>query len=249
MKKSIVPPDLPTILNKKQQETMRKINCIQVGRLEKINDNQTCEISLQLQVRVNDAKSPTKDKVVDMPLLVDCPYVVLSGGKSYIDMPVQKGDFCLVLFNDTNIDLWWSNGQVGEPVNNRRHNIADGIALIGISPDTEARTLDGERVRIMGEKEVHIVGKDGVKIGKDIENGNPMAAARIEDEIKSTKVEDSTFWNWVKAITDKVNSIAAGNLGWPEGKPAKAPIDPVAGPTPSDLTGKITSASDEVQIG
>lgn len=141
---TIIPPDMDDILVEIKNEIFATMNCIQIGKIEKVNSNQTCEISIQFKRRING------DQIADYPLLVDCPYVVLSGGGSYIDMPIKAGDFCLVLFSDRNIDEWWSTANIKEPQDRRKHSLSDGIALVGINPETTALENDGTFVRILG---------------------------------------------------------------------------------------------------
>lgn len=144
MDQTIIPPDMDDLLVEMKNEIFATMNCIQIGKIEKVNSNQTCEISLQLKRRISGSK------IADYPVLVDCPYFVLSGGGAYIDLPVSPGDFCLVLFNDRNIDEWWSTANVKEPQDRRKHNLSDGIALVGIMPETTPLAKDGTFVRVLG---------------------------------------------------------------------------------------------------
>lgn len=139
-----VEPDLDDLLSELKFEIFATLNCHQIGKIEKINDNQTAEIKLQVKRR----NGP--EKTIDYPLLVDCPYVVLSGGGAYLDLPVSVGDYCLVLFNDRNIDDWWDTANVKEPRDTRKHSLSDGIALVGIQPDTAPLERDGAFVRLLG---------------------------------------------------------------------------------------------------
>ena len=47
-------------------------------------------------------------------------------------MPIAVGDDCIVLFSDRSIDTWLFNGIEALPSNSRAHDLADGIALVGI---------------------------------------------------------------------------------------------------------------------
>ena len=137
-----------------------------------------------MQRRVNN-----QGHVADYPLLLDCPVVVLQGGGAYIDLPIAEGDYCLVLFNDRNIDTWWDTGNVVVPRNRRKHSLSDGIALVGINPRIEVREIDGTAVRILGTSGP----------------GSEEFAARQNDAIQSTSADDAAFWAWVSAV-----SVAAG---------------------------------------
>ena len=140
MSDTIMPPDLDDVLAELKNDIFANINCVQIGKIEKVNSNQTVEIQIQVKRRVNG------DVTKDYPLLVDCPYIVLSGGNTYLDMPIEKGDYCLILFNDRNIDNWWSTENVKEPADRRKHNLSDGIALIGIGSDVNFFTLSGDAI-------------------------------------------------------------------------------------------------------
>jgi hypothetical protein len=78
-------------------------------------------------------------------------------------------------------------------------------------------------------------------------NDGSQGAARKEDLIKSTMVEDSPYWTWVTT-----------RMTWPAthvhnattmGAPTTPPSIPFPGSTPSSLTGKIITASGTVIIG
>lgn len=140
----IFPPDLDDVLIELKREIFATINCIQVGKIESYDTaEQTAEIELQFRRRVD------KTKIEKYPLLVDCPVFVLQGGESYIDMPIKQGDYCLVLFNDRDIDDWWATANLKEPRSFRKHSLSDGFALVGINPKTSVRDLDGDKMRII----------------------------------------------------------------------------------------------------
>ena len=155
------PPDLTEVLNAYKNEIFANINCVQIGKIEKVNDNQTVEIQIQIKRRVKN------EETVNYPLLVDCPYFVLSGGGAYIDMPIAVGDYCLVIFNDRNIDNWWSTENVAEPADRRKHNLSDGIAIVGIMPESKALDRDGSKVRIRAAGYDYDVDADSINF-----NGN-----------------------------------------------------------------------------
>ena len=69
---------------------------------------------------------------VSYPLLIDCPIIVIGGGTAHATFPITKGDECLLLFNDRDIDNWYSTGQVGPLASSRLHGFADAFALVGV---------------------------------------------------------------------------------------------------------------------
>ena len=51
-----------------------------------------------------------------------------------------------MFFNDRDIDDWWTSANVKEPPTTRKHNLADGFALVGINPKINVLALDGTKV-------------------------------------------------------------------------------------------------------
>jgi hypothetical protein len=48
-------------------------------------------------------------------------------------MPIQEGDECLVLFNDRDMDNWYSGSSSSGVATPRLHSFSDGIILVGLS--------------------------------------------------------------------------------------------------------------------
>jgi len=189
-KQTLFPPDLDDVLLELKNEIFANINCVQIGKIEKVNNNQTVEIQIQVKRRL--VNGNTKD----YPLLVDCPYFVLGGGGSYIDMPIKKGDPCIILFNDRNIDNWWSTENVTEPADRRKHNLSDGIALVGIGSNVNFLVNDGTFVRILGPSGP----------------GSEQLAARQNDSTLIDAITDSVFITWIATISAAVNVLAPGSV-------------------------------------
>lgn len=105
-------------------------NCIKIGRVEGIDtSNQTVDVQI-LHKRSDINKN--KKELKDYALLKQVPFVVLGGGSSNLTFPISKGDNCLLLFCDYEIDRWWDTGE-SLPANfERRHDISDAFAIVGI---------------------------------------------------------------------------------------------------------------------
>ena len=189
MSQIINEPDFDDTLEALKNDIFATMNCIQVGKINKVNSNQTCEIMLQVKRR-------TPSGTVAYPILVDCPYFVLQGGGAYVDMPVKSGDYCIVLFNDRNIDIWWKTANVKEPRDRRKHSLSDGMALVGINPETSSLESDGQTVRILGTSGP----------------GAELFAARKTDAVQSTAIDDAAFWSWVTTISAAVNALSSGSV-------------------------------------
>lgn len=130
--KSIANPDLSTVLEEVISHIFNNFNSHQVGIVQSFDKgNQTATIQIAFKRNIEEDPDGTI-KYVQYPLLVDCPCIVLSGGFGALEMPISKGDECLILFNDREIDNWFFSGDTAEVSTKRSHDLSDGIALVGV---------------------------------------------------------------------------------------------------------------------
>jgi hypothetical protein len=126
----INPPDLAELLSRRKGDLKTEINCIMLGTIEKFNPSeQTADITINF---LRNIRGEETDSQQTYPIIVRCPVVILSGGEGNITFPIEKGDTCIVLFCDRDIDGWFMTGQVSIPNSARTHDLNDGIALVGI---------------------------------------------------------------------------------------------------------------------
>lgn len=121
-----IPPDLRTLLGNLKTEIAYELNCHQVGTIESYNST-----SQTASVRVSMLKTIGTTQVA-YPLLTDCPVVVPMGGQGYMTFPIAAGDPCLILFNDRDLDRWFTTGNVVAPNSARAHSLSDAIVFVGI---------------------------------------------------------------------------------------------------------------------
>lgn len=149
----ILPANTLSLLDAQKADIFSTFHCIQIGKIEKVTPaEQTVEVTLQIRRPAADGSSAA------IPLLVDVPYFVLQGGGAYIDMPIAAGDYCIVLFNDRDIDVWWSTANLADPATSRKHDLSDGIAIVGINPKTAVRDMDGEKLRVINPDGIELNG-------------------------------------------------------------------------------------------
>lgn len=80
----------------------------------------------------------------NLPLLINVPVAFPSNNGYAVTFPLEKGDECLVFFSDLSIDNFWEKGNVQNPIEDRRHDLSDGIAYpCNLSLAKERRTGDG----------------------------------------------------------------------------------------------------------
>lgn len=130
-------PSLADLLDLVKRDVMMSLSAHHVGIVQSFDETkQTAQVTIAYKKTYfqRDVKTGLYNPVlVDYPILVDCPVVVLGGGGvASLTFPIAKGDECLVLFNDRDIDNWFASGQIGPVATPRLHSISDGFALVGI---------------------------------------------------------------------------------------------------------------------
>lgn len=130
--KQLNPPDLKDVTDESARDTKVGINKIQIGELEEFDSaRQVATIRLVLKQVINIKPDGTRT-IQEHPVILECPVMTNFGGSSHINLPVAKGDSCIVLFNDREIDEWLYNGGEQVPVSPRVHDVSDAIAIVGI---------------------------------------------------------------------------------------------------------------------
>ena len=71
--------------------------------------------------------------------LVDIPIMPPRGGGFTLTLPIKPGDECLVVFADVAIDSWYQSGGQANQIEERRHSLSDGFAILG--PWNQQRVL------------------------------------------------------------------------------------------------------------
>ena len=129
-------PNLQDLLTLFKKDIMLSLNCHAIATVQSFDPTKQV-----ISATINYKKSFLKRdpvtgvnsmQLVDYPILLDVPVVVLSGGLFNLTFPIAVGDECLILFNDRNIDNWFQSGQVGAVANGRLHSFSDGIAIVGV---------------------------------------------------------------------------------------------------------------------
>ena len=74
-----------------------------------------------------------RNELVEYPKLSNVPVIIMGGGTSYITHPISAGDNCLLLFNDYQKDRWQQTGNSAQSDIDRKHDISDAIAIVGLN--------------------------------------------------------------------------------------------------------------------
>lgn len=168
--------DLPTILERVMDVLKRDLNCIKIGTIEDFdNETQTASVKITLKRIVSISEQNIKT-CRDFPILLEVPCIILSGGSSYIQMPIENGDNCILLFSDEDLEGWLSTN-TDVPSSDRRHDLSDAVCLVGLSNIT--RSIDdfsNDKIKIQFSKDSHVtIDESGTKIKGNLESDGDIS--------------------------------------------------------------------------
>lgn len=128
-------PTLKDLLDLYQKQTLLGFNCHHLATIQSFNaTTQTVQATINYKKTYFNfvgAKQTYEPQLTDYPLVADCPVIVLGGGTTHITFPIAKGDQCILLFNDRDIDNWYNGSTTSPNQTPRLHAFADCLALIG----------------------------------------------------------------------------------------------------------------------
>ena len=123
-------------------------------------DPKTNTASIQPAIREEIVNEDNTVQYMNLPILVNVPIIFPSCSIGSIKMLLKQGDECLVLFSDLSIDNFWKYANVQNPIEVRRHDLSDGIAIPCVLSQPNTKQFNGTGIEITS-------GDSKIEIGKD----------------------------------------------------------------------------------
>lgn len=112
------------LINEVMFRTRCCIPCI-IQSYNSVNNTVECQPAVRERIINEDGTI----QYVQLPLLINVPVVFPGSANFDIKFQLSKNDECLVFFSDLSIDNFWQKGSVQNPVEVRRHDLSDGMAI------------------------------------------------------------------------------------------------------------------------
>lgn len=182
---------------------------VKIGRITGVDyTNQT--VNVQILGKMKDYKDPKVMKLRDYPLLQQVPFIVLGGGNSRLTFPISIGDNCLLLFCDYEIDRWWDTGEANPATYDRKHDISDAFALVGVHSIVDLISGYSNYVRLQYSD------NSGITIGNEIELQNAQVTATGDitavGAITGAQLIAQNGWSGTVTVGSQLLSFANGIL-------------------------------------
>lgn len=109
-------PSLKNVLDRFEAYLLRKLNCVKLGKIKTFYPDKQCA-DIQID---------------DYPLISGVPVSFICGANFSIQVPIEEGDDCIVLFCDGDLDNWVEGNGYVPAFSQDRHGLNGAVALLGI---------------------------------------------------------------------------------------------------------------------
>lgn len=174
MKNNLLPNNINNLANSIIEAIFESLNCVKIGRIIKFyTEDKTADVEILTKQKKEDGSFQ------NISILKKC---LVLGNR--ITTPILEGDDVVVLFNDYDLNAYFETGTAQEPYSTRKHDLSDGIVLMGLNSlvnaiqyDNSAICLNYQQTKINGNLEVN---------GNTTQNGNNTITGNNEASTYST---------------------------------------------------------------
>lgn len=121
-------PDMGQIIKTSGLSMASNLNCMRVGIVQEFYpDDLTVQVRLVNKRNIGLNPDGTQNVREIAPIYAKVCYC-----NPFITYPIKKGDECVVLFSDREIESWFITGEANPEGYTRMHDLTDAVALIGV---------------------------------------------------------------------------------------------------------------------
>lgn len=149
-------PDISNVIQFNSLKTASDLNCMKIATVEEVHyDDLTVTVRLLNKRTLGNNPDGTPNvrdyALIRAKICYCCPFLTF---------PINKGDDCVLLFSDREIESWFINGDT-QPVNYQRmHDLTDAFAIFGIRSLPKIISVSKDCLNLF-------YGNNGVKIKSD----------------------------------------------------------------------------------
>jgi len=234
---SMITPKLESVLKQRQEKSFVHLNCHRIGEVQSFDKtNQTAVVRI-VDKRVNIDSITGNLTYSDYAPLTDVPVFTpisqqKNGKKKGIEFPINTGDSCLLLFNDRDMENWFTTGQIQPPLTSRSHQMTDAIAIVGLHNESnKVSNYDNEAVSLYYED-------SEIKSGKTSSSMKHKTTQIIAEETKASITVGSSVFNIDSLFKIENSALSLKTLISDLADLLKTLqfLDPVTGPAPLSPT-------------
>ena len=119
--------------------------------------------------------------IVPYPLLTSVPVIFPRTRRGSFTIPLESGDYVLLIFSERSLDTWLNNGNTVETESPSRFDLTDAMAIAGIFPlnETNSAASDTDAVLHYDKCKIILGRNDTITISAKNVNINLSADGRL----------------------------------------------------------------------
>lgn len=117
-----------------------------------------------------------------LPVINDVPVVFPGAGDYRISFPISKGDIVQLVFSHASLDAWLQGGKLVDPLDDRRFNLSDAIAIPGLRAFNDSIGAASEDALVVEASEIRLgsdAASDPVALKSDLDAMKTIFDAHI----------------------------------------------------------------------
>lgn len=164
--KTAIKPTLASVLNNNNEKLALNMMCCRIGIVEKFySEDLTADILLvnKKTLGINkDGSQVVRDWALIRAKICYCT--------PFETFPIQKGDECLILFSDREIESWFINGGTNTISHSRMHDATDAIAIVGLRSIPKMIQIMNEALHLFYGNSNLILSENEINLNTDTVN-------------------------------------------------------------------------------
>lgn len=187
---------LAEVVNVGLERLRKSIRVSMPGRIVDFDAAEQTATVKPLLYDVTESEDGTEGSV-SVDVIHRVPIHVAGGGGYASTFPIAKDDECLIVFGDRSLDNWFAKGGDQDPVDRRRHDLSDAIAIVGIRSNPSKLTDYDTSRAVVGNKGPRIA-FDGTNVHLGVGHGEDGSdfvamAAKVKSEISALRDTVNSF--------------------------------------------------------
>ena len=216
-------PTQAEILKAAISQSLSDLHTMLPGQIEKYDERTQKADVKPLIKRTVILSDSTELPPESLPVIANVPIIFPQGSGFFFSVPLTKGDYVMLLFCERSIDQYISGSGIDtDPVDVRKHDLSDAVAIPGFVPyskalknvvETEMRLGqddDGIQIRLKKDGEIDITYENGQTL--HLENKDGDAILKLGNGAVHAMIAErfQTFWSTIKSIFDSHSHTGHG---------------------------------------
>ena len=88
---------------------------------------------------------------VNLPVIHNVPILFPQTSTSIISLPLKKYDNVLLVFSQRSLEEWKMKGGIQEPIDKRKHDLNDAVAIVGILPQNQGIPITDDSIQMVNK--------------------------------------------------------------------------------------------------